>query len=298
VIKNRICLTVGGLCFELVSDGAPILHEVTEPYRYFTSEAPVEAAGETVNVRVSVADVKPRSGRQVFDGGSWRLLAHGSERSFVFQTRFMTEPLYEACFYPGAPEVELVCSPRLLEVQDGVTCIRSHFCYPLDQVLTMYLLGDTGLVLHAAGVVHGGRALAFAGVSGAGKSTLVRLAAGWSGAAALNDDRIILRLQEGTVMAYGTPWPGEAAVAENRMAETCALLFLDKGPNSRVRPISRRETLVRLMPTVSLPWSDPEYLDAGLRACDTLIRRVPAAVFTFRPDDTALDALDAFLAQP
>ena len=298
MIGNRIRMAVGGLCFELSSDGPPILHEVTEPYRLFTSGAPGEAGGEKVRVRVRVADVKPRGGRAVFDGGSWRVLARGNERSLVFQTRLMVEPLYEACFRPGAPGVELICSPRLLKVEDGVTCVRSEFRYPLDQVLTMYLLGDHGLILHAAGVVKGGRALAFAGVSGAGKSTLVRLAAGWSGARALNDDRIILRLQDEGVTAYGTPWPGEAAVAENRHAETGALLFLDKGPSNQVRPISHRETLARLLPTVSLPWFDPEYLDAGLDVCDAIIRRLPAAVFTFRPEEKALDALDAFLAQP
>jgi len=297
VIGNRICTAVGGLRFELVSDGAPILQEVTEPYKLFASTAPEEVGGEKIHVHVRVADVKPRGGREIFDGGSWRLLAQGNERSLVFQTYLMTEPLYEACFRPGARDVELVCSPSLVEDADGITCIRTHFSYPLDQILTMYLLGDTGVVLHAAGVIHEDVALTFPGISGAGKSTLVRLAAGWAGARPISDDRIILRLQNGSVMAYGTPWPGDAAVAENRCAPAGAVLFLDKGPHNRVRSISHRETIARLLPTVSLPWFDPECLDAGLRACDKIIRQVPAAVFTFRPDEGALDALDAFLAQ-
>jgi hypothetical protein len=296
VIGNRICTAFGGLRFELVSDGVPILHEVTEPYRSFTGGTPEEAGGQTIHVRMRVADVKPPSGREIFDGGSWRLTARGSERSLVFQTRLMTEPLYEARFHPGDPAVELVCSPGLLESWDGVTCIRSHFRYPLDQVLTMYLLGDSGLILHAAGVVHGGRAIAFAGVSGAGKSTVTRLAAVWRGAWPLNDDRLILRVTPGGVVVYGTPWPGEGAVAENRHAEVGALLFLDQGQDNRVRAISRRETLARLLPTVSLPWFDPERVDAGLHACEAIILRVPAAVFTFRPEEKALDSVDAFLA--
>jgi hypothetical protein len=298
VIENRICITVGGLCFELVSDGAPILHEITEPYRNFTSGPSDHGNPETVRVRVTLGEIEPPGGQVIFDGGSWRLLARGNERSLVFQTRFMTEPLYEARFRARAREVELTCSPRLLESADGVTSIRSYFRYPLDQVLAMYLLGDSGLIIHAAGVVRDGRALVFAGVSGAGKSTLIRLATAWSGALALNDDRILLRIQDDTVMAYGTPWPGEAAVAENQHAEAGALLFLEKGQDNRVRAISHRETLARLLPTVSLPWFDPEQLEAGLRACDAMIRRVPAAVFTFRPEEKALDVLDVFLAQP
>ena len=298
MIGKRISIALGGLRFELASDAVPILHEITEPYRGFVSDPSDPGEGEAVRVSVTLGAIEPRGGRVLFDGGSWRLLARGAERSLVFQTRFMTEPLYEARFRPGAREVEMTCSPSLLETTDGVTCIHSHFRYPLDQLLAMYLLADRGVILHAAGVVRDGRALAFAGVSGAGKSTVIGLAAGWSGAVALNDDRIILRLQDDRVTAHGTPWPGEAAVAENRSAEAGALLFLDKGPENRVRAISPRETLARLLPTVSLPWFDPERLDPGLRACDAIIRHVPAAVFTFRPERAALDTLDAFLAQP
>ena len=295
MIGNHIGIAVGGLCFGLTSDGAPILHEITEPYRHFVSGSSDHRDGETVDVRVTLGEVKPGDGEVIFDGGSWRLMARGRERSFVFQTSLMAEPLYEARFCPSTREIELICSPGLLESVDGGECIRSHFRYPLDQVLAMYLLGETGLILHAGGVVREGRALAFAGVSGAGKSTLVGLAAGWHDAFPLNDDRLILNVSGGGIVVSGTPWPGEGAVAENRHAEAGALLFLDKGPDNRVRAISHREALARLLPTVSLPWFDREYLDAGLRACDTMIRRVPAAVFTFRPETEALDALDGFL---
>jgi hypothetical protein len=295
VIEHRLCVRVGGLCFELASTDVPILHEVTEPYRSFVSRGSAVPGADAVRVRVSVGDVKPCGGDALFDGGSWRLLARGSERAFVFQTRLMSEPLYEARFRPGSREVELICSPGLVESVDGVTCIRSHFRYPLDQVLAMYFLGDAGVVLHAAGVVRDGRSVVFAGVSGAGKTTVTRLAERWRGAFPLNDDRLILHVGGDGVVAHGTPWPGEGAVAENRGAETGVLLFLEQGAENRVRRTVNRETLARLLPVVSLPWFDTQHLDAGLRACDAIIRRLPAGVLTFRPEAAALDAVDEFL---
>ena len=280
--------------FRLHSDEAPLFHDIADPYREFVLETEPLPDDECVDVRFSISTIPPPAGARVFDGGSWGVYASGFERSMVFQTRTMAEPLFEARFRPGSREVQVRCAPRLLETAGGVTGIRSHFRYPLDQVLAMYLLGERGLILHAAGLVRGGEALVFAGISGAGKSTVTRLANAWEGTLPLSDDRIILRVDDGYVVAHGTPWPGEADVAERRHARVGGLLFLEKGERNAVRTTRPRETLARLLPTVSLPWYDPPYLESGLRACDAIVRRLPAGVFTFRPETGAIRVLEGF----
>jgi hypothetical protein len=293
---SAVRISLGGLCFNLRTDGSPLLPETDESYRQFVLDPAAEDDGETVDVQVSIARVQPPRGRLLFDGGSWGVFAQGDERSLVVQPPTMSEPLCAARFRPGSREVGLICAPRFLESNNGAAGIPSQFRYPLDQVLSMYLLGGRGLILHAAGFDVRGRGVALPGASGAGKSTITRLADGWEGVRPLSDDRVILRKLGDGVVLHGTPWPGEAGVAENLAAPAGWLLFLVKGNRNSVRTIAPREALARLLPTASLPWYDAEHLESGLRACDGIVRSVPAGVFTFREEPGAVEMLEAFLA--
>ena len=296
LLAPRLLFRTGGAGFALESDELPILYETTKQYESFIAPPLTADEGCAVRVRLELAAIDPPAGEPIFDAGSWRVYRHDGERSVVFQTILMSEPLYEARFRPGSPQVRLRCSPGTVTDEGGVRCVVSPFRYPLDQVLTMYELAERGLIVHAAGLVHRGRGLVLAGVSGAGKSTIVRLAQGWKDCVAVSDDRLILRGDEaGSVTMHGTPWHGEAAVARNESAPAHGLLFLEKGDRNEVRPISRRETLARLLPAASLPWYDPPHRDQGLLACDAVLRGAPAGVFTFRPEPGAVEALEAFL---
>lgn len=79
----------------------------------------------------------------------------------------------------------------------------------------------------------------FAGQSEAGKSTTARF---WhdEGATILSDDRVVLRLRDGQVWVYGTPWHGEDAFAAPASAPLSRIFFLDHGPGNRARPDARR----------------------------------------------------------
>lgn len=296
LLASSIHVLVGGVCFDLHCDELPILHEVHEAYRQFTGTGECPRAGsERVDVEVTVAPLSEPDGEVLLDCGSWRVVARGGERSLVFWPRSHPEPMYEARFRPGSRHVSLVCAPRLVESEDGVPCVRSHFRYPLDQVLMMYQLGQEGLILHAAGLVCGESGLACAGVSGAGKSTLVRLAAGRRDLLAVSDDRVILRVRGTGVELHGTPWPGEAGVAEARCVQARAVLFLEQGERNEVRPSGARETLARLLPAVSLPCFDALPAELALRACDAVVGTLRAGVLTFRPEPGALAALEPWL---
>src|SRR5262249_30711126 len=152
-------------------------------------------------------------------------------------------------------------------------------------------------LLHAAGMVVNGRAVVLAGVSGAGKTTFARLAAGRPGWEPLSDDRVIVRLPDGTreAPAHRTPWPGEGRFAANEGAPLARLVFLTQAESNAVRALSAREAAARLVATASIPWYDAERLGASLEACERLLERVPAALLAFRPDARAVDAVEALL---
>lgn len=286
---------LGGFEFRLAADTLPLRPPPEATYRAFLAPDPFQPAPQVIAVRFTSPSRVAAEGRLLFaSDAAWSLLADGDERSFVMSDPQADEPLYAARFRPGRPEVEVACSQRLVASEGSSAFVRSPFHYPLDQILVMYLLGASGLVLHAAGVVRRGEAVAFLGVSGAGKSTISALL-GRGGWERLSDDRVILRRTDGQPRMWGTPWPGEAAVARNAWAPAHRLFFLEQGAADEARPISAGQAFPRLARTVSVPWFDPDYLGDGLAACDWVLRTLPASVFSFRPTAEAAEALERIL---
>ena len=186
--------------------------------------------------------------------------------------------------------------------QDGSSppeVIMNPVHYPLDQVMFMnHFALRGGVICHAAAAVVGGRALVFAGVSGAGKSTLSRqfVQAG-RGDTLLSDDRVVLRRTsagEGkpeTITAWGTPWHGDADIAQNTSAPLAAVLFLVQSDVDEVVPIAPGKAMRRLMPVVSCPWYDPERLPPVLDTCARVVETVPCYELRFTRDGDAVGLL-------
>jgi hypothetical protein len=95
-----------------------------------------------------------------------------------------------------------------------------------------------GLLLHAAGIVRGGRAYIFFGHSGAGKTTVSQL----SGDAdfLLSDDISLLTRESGGYVAHSVPFRGplrERQVGERRSYPVAGLFQLVKAQRVRLSPI-------------------------------------------------------------
>ena len=77
--------------------------------------------------------------------------------------------------------------------------------YPLGPLLMYYLtVNHDAIMIHASGISDNGIGRIFTGVSGKGKSTMARI---WfdEGADVLNDDRLIIRKENGGYMVHNTP---------------------------------------------------------------------------------------------
>lgn len=76
--------------------------------------------------------------------------------------------------------------------------------------LGLMLAPHNTIAIHGSCIVYQGKAVLFLGASGTGKSTHTRL---WQenieGAFLLNDDSPFLRVEDGKVWAYGSPWSGK-----------------------------------------------------------------------------------------
>ena len=160
----------------------------------------------------------------------------------------------------------------------------------------MYLLSQKqGAIVHAAGMSMHGKGYIFPGRSGAGKSTVSRLLLSCETATMLSDDRIIIRKSDNAFRAFGTPWPGDAGIAENRSSELNGIFFIHHDSENSIKKLPPSEALRRLMPVTSIPWYDEKPMSDILQFCEDLVYAIPAYELFFRPDSSVADFMEKFL---
>lgn len=142
--------------------------------------------------------------------------------------------------------------------------------------------------IHASAVFCENQAFLFMGKSGTGKSTHSAL---WlkfiPGTELLNDDNPTLRIVNGRVYAYGTPWSGKTPCYKPLSYPVGGMVRLKQAPANRFVRQQEVEAFIALFPGCCVI-----HQDAELRAClyDTLIRmveQVPVGVLECRPDEEA-----------
>ena len=160
--------------------------------------------------------------------------------------------------------------------------------------LVLRLIHMRGFVMHGSAQVMGGEGIICTGPSGKGKSTISRLF-DRRGVEVLTDERPILRQTEGAGVrrfrVYGSPWPSSGGFAGNGSAPLRKVYFLERGPEPRVEPVTRREAVHRLLSVSLVPWLDEAFFDPVIRTLESLLDEVPCAVLRFRPDETVVDAV-------
>lgn len=157
--------------------------------------------------------------------------------------------------------------------------------YPIDSVLrvihSILLASQGGCLLHAASAVRNGRAFAFTGVSGAGKTTLARLAP--PDVALLTDEVSYIRSVNGVYEAFGTPFVGMGITGENLSAPLHGLYLLDKGPENRIEPLSRKQAVNVLMRNTPCYAKDSKLIESLLETACRIAACVPAYRLIFAP---------------
>ena len=162
--------------------------------------------------------------------------------------------------------------------------------YPLDELLLINLLSKgRGVLVHAFAVDDNGRGIVFAGTSGAGKSTLATLWEKQEGVTLLSDDRVILRMRQGRLWIYGTPWHGDARAASPEGVPLEQIYLIKHAGKNQAIPLNPLDAvsclLVRSFPTF---W-DAEGMDSTLEFLEQVSYSVPCHELGFVPDDRVID---------
>ena len=131
------------------------------------------------------------------------------------------------------------------------------------------------LLFHGSVVAVDGEAYLFTAKSGTGKSTHTRLWRELFGARAVmvNDDKPILRFDDGGVQVCGNPWNGKHHLGENICRPLKAVCVLGRGEENRIWKIAPREALLMLMQQSNRP-RDPRLMPKYMELIDTMTRRV------------------------
>lgn len=143
---------------------------------------------------------------------------------------------------------------------------------------------------HASVVESGGLGYLFLGKSGTGKSTHSSL---WlkrvPDVRLLNDDNPVVRLQEGRVEVYGTPWSGKTPCYRNASCPVGGFVRIVQASENRFRLVADSQAFVQLLPSCSVILRDKRLHGA---LCDTLVGMVEAVkvgVLECLPDVSAVD---------
>ena len=151
-----------------------------------------------------------------------------------------------------------------------------------------FLLAKDALFLHAAVVETNGKAYAFSAPSGTGKSTHIALWKHVYGEKVhiLNGDKPIIRFENGTVYAYGTPFCGKEHWNENRKVRLGGICFLSRGEKDEIREITPKEALTPLLRQILLSGGTEAVLQTMSRA-DKLLSSIPLYELSCTPTENA-----------
>ena len=108
----------------------------------------------------------------------------------------------------------------------------------LMMMFTYATAGLHTLLMHSSVIRYDGMASLFLGVSGTGKSTHSRLWLGnIEGCDLVNDDNPVLRVEDGAVYVYGSPWSGKTPCYRNLRVPVRAIVRLDQAPRNEIKRI-------------------------------------------------------------
>jgi hypothetical protein len=120
-----------------------------------------------------------------------------------------------------------------------------------------------------------GVAYLFTARSGTGKSTHTRLWRECFGdrCTMVNDDKPLLRISDGGVTVYGTPWNGKHRLGNNVSAPLRAICLLTRAEDNSIAPITVSEAMPHIFTQVNRP-EDPDLLRRTVLLIDTLMHSV------------------------
>ncbi len=300
-MEHVMHMEIAGINFAVSCQYPLSTDRLSSTYSQFIKGTITSGGDININVRIETGTMPDtRQMTKIFDTGqSWSMFRHHDDYFLSFNIPTAnSQTIWLAAFNALCDNISIYCGDLLMNKEDGHTTCFTPLSYPLDQLLIMYILAaKMGALLHAAGVGINNRGYVFPGRSGAGKSTLSRLFLEKGNAQMLSDDRIIIRKTDNRFRAFGTPWAGDAGIAENTSFPLSGIFFIHHSEENVIKAIKPKEAVERLIPVTSIPWHDEKAIQSMLAFCEDLVLNIPAYELHFRPDTDVVTFLEDFIAR-
>ena len=164
---------------------------------------------------------------------------------------------------------------------------------PFGELALMGLVAPHGLYVHASAARWSdGGVDVFLGQSGAGKTTLAGVALA-HGASILSDDRTVLRIENGRLFAYGTPFHGTGRHWSTQRGPVRGLYFLEQSPTTGTQRLPQTLAAARLASLCFTKFWERAAVERTLELCGQAVVHAAAHVLRFRPDVSALHAVES-----
>lgn len=156
------------------------------------------------------------------------------------------------------------------------------------KICNRFPLEFDGFMLHGAFIECDGRGYVFSARSGTGKSTHVSI---WKKVFGdkvriINGDKPIVRVIDGKIIAYGTPWCGKENFGENASCELSAICFIERARENSIEEIEAGEAVTRIFTQIMLP-EDVESYEALAGHLDVMLGKTPCYLLRCNMEDEA-----------
>lgn len=187
------------------------------------------------------------------------------EGFYLIQKPAEEEPLYLWCSWGGS-EVYF----------NGNLSIRL-FRFGLWVGYGLMTAAKATVAIHSSCIVSNRKATIFLGESGTGKSTHTRL---WRenipGAWLLNDDSPIVRIIDGTVWVYGSPWSGKTPCYKQERYPLAACVRLSQAPYNKIHKLHVLKAYAALHPSCPPEFAYDERIYSHISATlGSVLKSVP-----------------------
>ena len=170
---------------------------------------------------------------------------YATERGYLYSIVSRNDNQQPALFYIDSTTNEVITD---IKPSDSISLAVLRF--GIWVMFGTVILKHGAVAIHSSVIVAEGRGVLFLGESGTGKSTHTRLwREGIEGAKLLNDDSPIVRIVDGEVRVYGSPWSGKTPCYKNEVYHMAGLCRLSQAPHNRITHLSNLMAIGALLPS-------------------------------------------------
>lgn len=150
------------------------------------------------------------------------------------------------------------------------------------------LLKYGGFVLHASAVAYQGKAYLFSAPSGTGKSTHTSIWQRVFGGevSVINDDKPALRLIDGKMYVFGTPWSGKADINTNICVPLGGICFISRASCNQIERVDSKNAVYLLL-SQTLRHPNPDFMESLLDFIDKNLNNIPVFKMGCNMEDEA-----------